>query len=147
MQYITRTAHETKKLAAKIAEGILKSGPHKKHAKIVALVGDLGAGKTTFTQGFAKALGIEHRMVSPTFLIFRSYILNSKSYSLFYHMDAYRIDNSKELKPLGFKEAIADPKNIFLIEWADKIKAALPKDTIWVHFTHGRKEKERIIAY
>ena len=155
MKFSTASAAATRKLAAKLAREILKSRPHKKHARIIALVGDLGAGKTTFTQGFAKALGITHRMVSPTFLIFRSYEIAPKNnfkfqisnFKFLYHMDAYRIDDAKELKPLGFKEAIADPQNIFLIEWADKIKKALPKDTIWVELGHGRKETERTLTY
>ncbi len=148
MKFSTYRAAETKRLAAKLAKEILESGLHRKHARVVALVGDLGAGKTTFTQGFAKALGIRHRMVSPTFLIFRSYDIAPKNnFKWLYHMDAYRIDDPKELKPLGFKEAIADPANIFLIEWADKIRSALPKDTRWVELRHGRKETERVIAY
>lgn len=143
----TKGATETKKMAAALAKEILKTGPDPKHARVVALVGDLGAGKTTFTQGFAKALGIKNRMTSPTFLIFRNYELKKIAFHTFFHMDAYRIDNPKELKPLGFKEALREPGHIFLIEWADRIKALLPKDTIWVHFRHGRKETERTIAY
>lgn len=147
MKYLSQSSNATKKTAAKIAGDILADGPHKKHARVVALVGDLGAGKTTFAQGFAKALGIKNRMTSPTFLIFRTYELKAKNFHSFFHMDAYRIDNPKELKPLGFKDALKDPGHIFLIEWADKIKEILPKDTIWVHFSHGRKASERIIAY
>ena len=82
--YTTNSAVKTQKLAAKLAKEILKTGPHQKHARVIGLVGDLGAGKTTFTQGFAKALGIKRRMVSPTFLIFRSYTLTAKRYSLKY---------------------------------------------------------------
>lgn len=147
MQFTTKTAGQTKKLAAKLAKEILKSGPRRKHAHVIALAGDLGTGKTTFTQGFAKALGIKRRMVSPTFLIFRNYDLKGGDSHAFFHMDAYRIDDPKELRPLGFKEALRDPGHIFLIEWADKIKNVLPKDTIWVELSHGRKTTERTIAY
>jgi tRNA threonylcarbamoyladenosine biosynthesis protein TsaE len=147
MKLISRSSQETKKAATQLAKKIIKSSPHKKHARVVALVGDLGAGKTTFVQGFAKALGIKHRMVSPTFLIFRNYELRIKNYEFFYHVDLYRIESPKELDVINFKEALANPKNIMLIEWAEKIKKILPKDTIWVNFTHGRKETERIIAY
>ncbi len=161
MKLMSKNSSATKRFAIRIAKDILKSGPHKKHARVVALVGDLGAGKTTFTQGFAKGLGVKNRITSPTFLIFRTYELvpelvrlrrasrgaTLQSFHTFFHMDAYRIDSPKELAPLGFKEALKNPGHIFLIEWADKIKKILPKDTIWVHFSHGRKETERTLTY
>lgn len=151
MRFSTASAAATKKLAAKLAKEILKSGPHRKHARVVALVGDLGAGKTTFAQGFAKALGIKHHMVSPTFLIFRQYVIARReaprqSYLNFFHMDAYRINNPKELTPLHFKKILNSAENILLIEWADRIKSVLPKDTIWIEFRHGRSERERSLT-
>ena len=147
---LSRSAGQTQKLAAKIAKEILKSRHHQKHARVVALVGDLGAGKTTFTQGFASALGLKRRMVSPPFVVFRRYAIASgarQSYKNFYHVDAYRIDSLKELPPLGFKSLLLSTDSILLIEWADKIKKILPKDTIWVELSHGRKATERIITY
>lgn len=156
MRINSGSAADTKKIAADLAKRVLKSRPGS-HARVVALSGDLGAGKTTFTQGFAKTLGIKHRIVSPTFLIFRNYPilggstsyrgLTSIGYKNFYHVDVYRIQNPKELDILDFKHILKDPHNIVLIEWADKIKKILPKDTIWVNFTHGRKETERFITY
>ena len=152
--YTTKKAEQTKKLAAKLAKEILKTGPHQKHARVIGLVGDLGAGKTTFTQGFAKALGIKRRMTSPTFLIFRNYPISlslrasaKQSYKNFYHMDAYRIHKISELKTIHFNKVLTNPKNIVLIEWADRIKKALPKDTIWIRFEHGKDEKERKIHF
>lgn len=145
MRVISFSAQQTKKIAADLAKKILAGTPYKKYALIVALVGDLGAGKTTFVQGFAKALGIKHRMVSPTFLIFRKYELRNKKYDFFYHVDVYRIHSPKELNVLGFKSLIQNTKYIILVEWAEKIKKLLPKDTIWVRFKHGRRESERIL--
>lgn len=150
--YTTTKAEQTKKLAAKLAKEILKTGSHQKHARVIGLVGDLGAGKTTFTQGFAKALGIKKRMISPTFLIFRRYeIPKLKTYNLklttFYHMDAYRIHNPKELTVLDFKKILSNTKNILLIEWADQIKKALPKDTIWIRLEHGQHHQERHLTF
>ncbi len=147
MRIVTKSAIQTKKIAAKIAKQIIQSRPHKKHARAVALVGELGVGKTTFTQGFAKALGIQHRMVSPTFLIFRNYPLGKGGFGEFFHVDVYRIHDAKELASLGFKKILGNPENIVLIEWADKIRRILPKDTIWIELRHGRKETERTIAY
>lgn len=147
MRMISKKISDTHKLAEKIAAGILKSGPHKDYARVVALVGDLGAGKTAFTQGFAKALGITRRLPSPTFLIFRNYPLEVIGYKFLYHVDAYRIDDAGELDVLDFDKILADPKNIVLVEWADKIKEILPKDSIWLEFSHGKKEGERHIDY
>lgn len=147
MRMISKKISDTHKLAEKIAADILKSGPHKDHARVVALVGDLGAGKTAFTQGFAKALGIKKRLPSPTFLIFRNYKLTTLNFKLLYHVDAYRIDDAGELDVLDFDKVLADPKNIVLVEWADKIKEILPKDSIWLEFSHGKKEGERHIDY
>jgi len=122
--------------------------PRRRRALVVGLIGDLGSGKTTFVQGFAKGLGIRHRMVSPTFLIFRRYKIpptpNFQPLTSFVvHMDAYRINGIKDLAPLHFKKLLADPRNLILIEWADQIKKALPKNTQWIHFSHGKHRKER----
>lgn len=147
MKLVSRKLSDTHKLAEKIAAQILKSGPHKDHARVVALVGDLGAGKTAFAQGFAKALGIKRRLPSPTFLIFRTYKLATLNFRLFYHADAYRLSDAGELDVLDFDKVLADPTNIVLIEWADKVKEIIPKDAVWLEFTHGKKEGERHIAY
>lgn len=147
MQLVSKKLSDTHKLAKKIAGDILKSGPHKDCARVVALVGDLGAGKTAFTQGFAKALGIKRHLPSPTFLIFRSYKLEVSGYKFLYHADVYRLDDASELGVIDFDKVLADSQNIVLIEWADKIKEILPKDTIWLNFSHGAKETERIITY
>lgn len=147
MKIVSRKLPDTHKLAAKIAADVLKSGPHQKHARVVALVGDLGAGKTAFVQGFAKALGIKRHLPSPTFLIFRNYGLRTNDFKFLYHADVYRMDDAGELDVLDFDKVLANPDNIVIIEWADKIKKILPKDTIWLNFSHGTKETERTIAY
>lgn len=157
------SVRETKELAARLARKISR-------ANVVALTGELGAGKTTFVQGFARALGIRRRVISPTFLIFRKYHLpksvsqrskvpstrsaswrigtgRSKGQMYFFHVDLYRVNNPRELDVLKFKDILHSPFNIVLIEWAEKIKKILPKDTIWINFSYGRKENERFIAY
>lgn len=133
----TLSAAGTKKLAKLLAQKLNRS--------TIALTGDLGAGKTTFIQGFANGLGIKRSLLSPTFLIIRSYRLKTKNYKLLYHIDCYRLKKPAELTTLGFKGILADPKNIILIEWAEKIKKLLPKNTLWLKFSHGQKENERII--
>ena len=73
MKHLLTNTRETKKYAAEMARGIIKRGPEKSDAVIIGLIGDLGAGKTTFAQGFARALGVRGRLPSPTFLFYRAY--------------------------------------------------------------------------
>ena len=139
------SARKTQKIAQKLAQKIIKSKFRQKNALIIGLQGELGSGKTTFIQGFAKEFGVKRHITSPTFLIIRSYKLKAKSYKLLYHIDTYRIEKIKELNNLDFKKIIADPTNVVLIEWAEKIKRSLPKNTLWIKFEHGQKENERTI--
>ena len=132
---ITKGVVETRKIAQELAK--------KSKGRIFALVGELGAGKTTFVQAFLKALGVKGRVMSPTFVIMRNYQL--KDGRKVYHLDGYRIKEEKELVSLGFKDLIKDPNNIILIEWADRVKKLLPPETIWLEFEHGKNSKERII--
>jgi tRNA threonylcarbamoyladenosine biosynthesis protein TsaE len=92
---------------------------------VLALSGDLGSGKTTFSQGFAQGLKINDRIVSPTFLIIRQYPVPGKK-NYFYHIDLYRMENI-DLKNSGLEEILSEPSNVVLIEWADKILEYLPE--------------------
>ena len=142
---ITKSAPETKRLASQLAKKFIKSKPIKQ-ARVLGLVGELGSGKTTFIQGFIKMLGVRHRVMSPTFLIFRPYPIRSNKYKTAYHVDLYRIHSRKELTRLGFKGILANRRNVILIEWADKLRHYLPRETIWIHFSHGESQNERIIV-
>ena len=123
-KYITFSDKETKLLAAKLA-GKTKFG-------VIALFGELGAGKTTFVQGFAEGLKIKEKIISPTFVLIRQHPI-SKTKKILYHIDLYRLNNMTDLKQLGLEEIWSDPKNIVLIEWADKIKNLLPKGVIKIY--------------
>src|SRR5579864_9316893 len=94
--------------------------PAPDEATIVALSGDLGAGKTTFVKGIAEALGIEDEITSPTFVIEKVYALNDKPWKPWrklIHIDAYRLAGRHELAPLGWDELIQAPENLVCIEW------------------------------
>lgn len=142
--FITRTARATQKIAFDFARQILKSAPRKR-AIVLGLVGDLGSGKTIFAKGFARGLGIKKVVTSPTFVLEKIYKLNGKKYEHFVHIDAYRLKNSKEIDDLGFKDLAGHPRNIILIEWADRIKNILPRDCIIINFKHIKKDQREII--
>ena len=140
----TKSAKETQKIAVSLAKKIIKSR-HGGHAIVVALEGELGAGKTTFVQGFARALGIKRHLTSPTYVLIKDYRLSTISYRRLIHIDSYRLKNYKDLVRLGIKEMIADHKNIILIEWSDRVKKILPKKYIKVHIDHIEGKIRRII--
>jgi len=117
-----------------------------KHATVFALTGELGAGKTTFTQGFLKGFGIKKRAQSPTFIIMRRHGIRSRPHKNIYHVDAYRLKKAEQMKVLEFEKILDDPRNVILIEWPERIKEILPKHATWISFKHGKKENERIIA-
>ena len=133
---ITSDSIQTKKLGEKFAKEILEKKP-KKTAFVVGLEGELGGGKTTFLQGFAKGLGIKEKILSPTFVIM-------KKFNDFYHIDCYRIEKPKELLDLGFKKITSNPKNIIVIEWADRIRKIMPKHTLWIKFDFINEKRRRI---
>ncbi len=126
-----------------------------KHATVIALEGDLGAGKTTFTKAFLKALGVRESVTSPTFILFRPYVLRKSfklqaishqlPFQLAYHIDCYRLEDPKELLKLGLKEMLKNPKYIVIIEWAERVKKFLPKNLIWISIEHGAKKGSRMV--
>ena len=100
-----------------------KIGVNAKKGEIYCLSGDLGVGKTVFTQGFAKGLGIEEPVNSPTFTIIQQYEGNGLP---FYHFDVYRIADIEEMEEIGYEEYFYG-EGVCLIEWAELIEELLPK--------------------
>ena len=117
-------------------------------ATVVALRGDLGAGKTTLTKKVAHILGVKGTITSPTFVIEKIYGLPKKGkvnrYSRFIHIDAYRLKTSSELDALGWHQIVNDPQNLIFIEWPENVKEALPDNTLWVELRHLNKTVREI---
>jgi len=128
----------TRALAAALAEELRRRPPILRHATVVALEGSLGAGKTTFAQAFARAAGVRRNLPSPTFTFVRRYPLPQSRYRNLFHVDAYRVSRAtrRVLSPLGVLEELHDPRNIFVIEWADRIRRIIPRPACWVTFRH-----------
>ncbi len=145
-EYSTNSFEETQKVAYDFAKKIVKGG-------IVALYGNLGVGKTTFTQGLARGLGIERRIISPTFIVLRRHKVkrqNSKGKSanqnskVFYHIDLYRTESQKDIDGLGIEEILKDSQNIIVIEWAEKLGSLLPKKRLDVRFEYITDNSRKI---
>jgi len=147
---ISKNVKETGKIAAILVKKIgAKKG--KRTAVILALEGELGAGKTVFVKAFAKALGIKSKITSPTFVILKKYSIPKPvphtpypvPYFL-YHIDAYRLRDHRNLVAMGIKEILADPQNIVLIEWSDRVQKILPKKHIKIHIDHVDEKTRKI---
>lgn len=138
-KFITKKAKETQKLGHDIAVSLRAplrgAWQSRVGATVFCLRGDLGGGKTTFLQGFAKGLGINDKILSPTFVILKKFrIAEIGFFQYFYHFDCYRIGKPEEILELGFAEIISNPKNIVAIEWPERIKKYLPKNSIKIKF-------------
>ncbi len=123
---ITNSPKQTQKIAELLVKTITKDS---NNPNIFALQGDLGAGKTTFIQGIAKALKIKEKILSPTFVIMKKFPLDKKlPFSELYHFDCYRFDQPQEVLVLGFKEIINNtPKILSLLNGQKKLKHSFLK--------------------
>jgi len=132
-KFTIKSLKDTEKLAEKVA-GQLRGG------EVIGFIGNLGAGKTTFIQYLAKALGVKNTVNSPTFNIMKTYPLKSLPLAKggagggqFVHIDAYRLNSAEELKALGAEEYLDNYKTVAVIEWADKVKSILPQDALIIN--------------
>ena len=120
--------------------------PQKGRATLVTLRGELGAGKTAFTQAVARALGVAEIVTSPTFVLEKIYLLSGRQFKRLIHIDAYRLEKGSELAPLGFDELMHDEGNLILLEWPEKVADALPAPAIRISFVVHPNES-RTISY
>ncbi len=137
-----KNAVAMQKFAAEMARELIAQ-PLGKHAKVISLTGNLGAGKTTFTQGFLRELGVRRRIISPTFLIIRPYDLKADEYARAFHIDCYRLQKPQELAALGFKEILENPANIVLIEWPEIVSELLPREIVRIAIEHPESGSTR----
>lgn len=129
-KWVVASVEELKGVAGELLGLWKQQDIHEEAAVVVAISGDLGAGKTTFVQQLAQILGVEETVTSPTFVIMKSYETTDGTFTSLVHMDAYRIEDDSELAPLNFSEVLTQPKTLLCIEWAERISASLPTRTI-----------------
>ena len=133
---VTHSPEETKDLAERLGTAV-------EAGTVLCLVGDLGAGKTLFTQGFARGLGVTGEVTSPTFALMNQY--NGRFPVT--HFDLYRLEREEELDEIGFYEYAEDDRGVVLIEWADNFPDALPEPHIRLEIERGKEENERRLAF
>jgi len=135
---ITKSDKETLALGEYLAKS-LHGG------EVLALYGDLGAGKTVLAKGIAKGLGIREQVNSPTFNIMKVYpVRGHKTIKSFCHVDAYRLHSGADLEAIGLKDYFKDKVAVILIEWAEKIEKILPKNTKKIKLKHISPEIREI---
>jgi tRNA threonylcarbamoyladenosine biosynthesis protein TsaE len=142
MKYLSvKTEKETKDIAKAFAKNV-------KPGAVVALIGDLGVGKTVFAKAFAKELGVQEEVISPTFNIIKTYQVkdNKKNNRIFCHVDAYRLSSYQDLLEIGIEEYLNDDNTTVLIEWADKVEEILPKNTNIIRIEY-KEDKNRVFYF
>ncbi len=130
MQHTSHSPEQTKKIAAEFAKK-LRGG------EIVTLEGELGAGKTTFVQGLAEALGAEGPVRSPSFTIMNLYRIPKGPIREIVHLDCYRLKRPEEVQNLGLEDWFQKKDTIVLVEWPDMVPAVAWKPTHRLRFTYG----------
>lgn len=135
MEFVTHSREETAALGGRLADA-LKTG------RVVAFTGDLGAGKTAFVSGMARALGVEERVTSPTFTIVNEY--EGGRLPLF-HFDMYRLDSADELFHIGWEDYLARG-GVCAVEWSENVAEAMEADAVLVSIVRGDGDDDRIIA-
>jgi len=131
---ITESPEETASLAGKMAKGLAGG-------EVIGLSGDLGSGKTCFTQGLAAGLGVKGRVRSPSFIVMASY----QGRLRLHHADFYRLGKAEELAELGLEDCV-DRQSVLVVEWAEKFRAHMPEDTMWLKM-ESKNEQSRSLKF
>ena len=136
MKIVSKSVLDTEKIAGEFIKKI--STAIYDRALVVGLYGDLGSGKTTFTQSIAKIFDVTEDVTSPTYVIEKIYNIGHGNFKKLIHIDAYRLEREDELEKLGFRELLDDPKNLILLEWPERVAGLVPEDSIKIRFDiHG----------
>lgn len=123
MKTITRSPKETEMLGEKFAKGLQPKD-------VVFLIGNLGSGKTTFTKGIARGLGIATRIISPTFTVVRTHLTNSEPIKTLYHLDLYRLQTEEDALGVDIKDYLEDENGVVVIEWPE-ISQNIVSGNVW----------------
>lgn len=120
--------------------------PRSNRATLVTLQGDLGAGKTTFVQSVARALGVTEHVTSPTFVLAKSYDLSGQPFERLVHIDAYRLKDGDELSGIRFENLMQDSGNLVMLEWPEVVYEALPDADVSIQLV-ANEDGTRTMTY
>lgn len=134
MKFVSRSLVDTGKLTEQILRELPSDGSRPR-ATILLLQGDLGSGKTTFTQALAKILGVKVNLTSPTFVLMKKYPTQHSVFKKLIHIDAYRLSSGKDLLNLGWEELVTNPDNLIVVEWPEQV------DDLWTGSEYKLKFK------
>lgn len=140
---VAHSIEETREIAAEWL-GQVSAGKNADEATVVGLSGHLGSGKTAFVQAVAAELVVGEQITSPTFVIMKLYETKNEAFPRLVHIDAYRLEEGRELEALEFEKIVADPRNLVMIEWAENVKEALPDGTRMIKFEAAGEGDRRI---
>jgi len=129
LEFFSRSPEQTRRVGVRLG-GLLKPGD------ILCLKGDLGAGKTTFTQGLAQGWGSLDAVSSPTFILINMYRRADGGH--LYHLDAYRLESVPEAEQLDLETILAE--GALIVEWPERLGGLLPKKHLWIHLEHMAEE-------
>lgn len=132
---VSQSVEQTHELGARLAA-------HLRAGDVLALQGDLGAGKTNFVQGLARGLGITEDVTSPTFILANEYYTGRVP---LFHVDVYRVENADEAAGFGLDDYL-NGNGVTVVEWAERVRAALPHDVLWVELEYV-SENERSLRF
>ena len=142
----SRTIENLADLEAEAEAVVAVLKPKQDTATLLTLSGDLGAGKTAFTQAAARALGVTEPVTSPTFVLAKSYALVGQAFTRLVHIDAYRLTEGKDLKALDFAHTLEDPQTLVMLEWPEIVNDVLPMADVAITLK-VRSDTEREISY
>jgi len=134
LEFFSRSAEQTRRIGTRLGSTL-------NFGDVVCLSGDLGSGKTTFTQGIAKGWGSLDIVTSPTFVIVNQY--QKPEGTILFHMDAYRLENSEEAFNLDIENMISN--GALIVEWPERIKEALPEEHLWIDLTWVDESQRRMV--
>ena len=135
--FYTSSKEETQEVAEKFATQLIPGD-------VLCFYGDLGAGKTTFIQGLVRGLGVTKRIVSPTFILMRSYVTDKNGIQMFYHADLYRLTKEAEVEGTGLLEALEESDAVVAIEWPDRMGSVLPASRYDITLIPEGEDKRKI---
>ncbi len=143
MKYISKSLEETRE----VAEQFVKTLEIGEKARVIALAGNLGSGKTAFSQAVGSTLGVIENMHSPTFVIEKIYPIDYHGFKHLIHIDAYRLDHFKELLHLGWQKIISERENLILIEWPERVVDIIPEGVQNIFFKFVDETTREIDIY